>query len=1302
MSKRVRLLSPRGGLSLNLSVRDKETSTTRDELNVRGYDCITGQIVDASQRPGFKKYSTVAIGASKVAEMLAAELDQKAVQYAAVADGSITSLAVKPPSHGACRDIAIDDVGSIYALDGNLGWAKYSADLTFVQAVPAPVVNRLAVLRCLEVDEFRCVYAGVGEGGLQSEAFLAKWTPRLDLNGKVEYRLLWSLTPGRYITEVHYRDKILYTTQDDVRQNRSFAVLYELLTTETPRVLREWEIPYPARCIRSSPAGAVYTGSPPNALRGQNPIAPSTSKALVGDTVQTYEDAGNVSIWSRYKSGNLASLEIDEESKVLRWESIAKNGVDRAFFVPFGEVAQSKAATAPRYVNEGPLFGKPALFFNGLDNFMRTAGNPGVVAGFADQQQTAIPGYQGAAFALFAVVVPVAQAAMNCLLSQATTNGLAQTDGAAHERGVIFNRDEGDGAGTLSSGLMSISDDGAPTAPAAVGAGTGGQPRSMRFDTKTHSAVAGAALTPAAGVLTWVCTGRLSPGGTMESLFRWNGCPIDRWDSRPLEHAAPTYLGVSPNQAWGFMQGYVYEIVVLKRRTHATEPDLFSDEGTKAYDYPDIAFDGTSDTILEKIEAALAREYGIGHLLDGGSVASFQLYKSGDGGTDSTFIHPYSDATGALQKGEVPWSGVATADPNQLATLDGILCKWEARDGALVCAKSDKGGIGYGLELKPGAVTGQTLYSVGPKKTSSPTNDATAIQVTDVGASFFQLGSDYIMPSSRVLVDSFCRITVDEIGNLYLPVTADSSTGAKTLFVIANGLGSTLVSYQTDPTIGSAQWAFAAVIPPKMPLYPPGEIASALRRAEVVYLGHPNTAIGGSTDKEGLRRARLVDVTALAQAPRSTILLAACGADLKSFAAPATVTTILGGAFDANARMVTGVLLFNEAFFTDGDNYIVCRLSLGSATAETFVARKGKIPPRMRVFEAWRGRLVAFGDPDNPYTYSLSAKDDPYDFDTGRPERSPNQAISGEQADLAGKLTEPINAFIPLTNEKAIIGTTSGIHLLNGDPAADGTINVINQEYGIAFGRAWCKDKQGNVYAFISTGGVIRIGKDGSITSISENRIEKRLRGVDLNTYRVVMAWDHEGEALYVQFVPYASGFAGALVETYVWESRLRAWHPDKMTTSTMQATCITNLRGGALTERRILIGSADGFVRVLDADTKDDDGSAIQSFVTYGPILPEGDTEFEYRLNGFQADLASDQQGAILELFASWAPESIGSQVGTAKLSAGMNERVFKTMRAAYPYVRIGNPYAGQRFCVHALYADWERAGRRTARVAP
>lgn len=1293
MNERLRLVSPRKGLSENWSKRDQERGTTPDELNARVQDPVTGRLVDSAQRAGFRKFSTVAIGASKVADMIEVQLDQKAVTYSVVADASITALTDKPPSHGAVRDLAMDDVGNVYVLDGNLGWAKYSADLKFVQAVAAPVVNRAAVLRALEVDEFRNVYVGVGEGGLQSDAFLARWNPRLDLNGKVEYRLTWTIKPNRFIGELHYSRGLLYTVQNDVRQGRAFAVVYELLTTETPRVFREWEIPYPSRCIRAAPSGAVYTSSPPNATRGANPIAPLTSKALVGDTVQTYEDAGLISIYARYKTGRRDSLELDEELKCNRWTSIAKNGVDRSWYVPYGEIAQTKTATPPRYVAEGPLVGKPALYFNGLDNFMRTPDNPGVVAGFADQQQSALPGHLGAAFAVFVVAVPVAQAAMNCLLSQKTDNTLGQVDGAAFERGIIFNRDEADGLGAVASGLVSISDDGAPTAPAAVGAGTGGMPRSMRFDTKTHSAVAGAALQPAAVLISWVCTGRLSPGGTMESVFRVNGCPVDRWDSRPVEHAKGTYLGVSPNVNWGFMQGYVYEIIVLKRRSSGVEADLFSDEGAQAYDYPDIAFDGTSNTVLEKIEGALMREYGIGHLLDGGSVASFQLYKVGDGGADSTYIHPYGDATGALKKGLVPWSGTAGADPNQLATLDGILCKWEAQDGAFVCANALKGGIGYGLELRPDISSGQTIYSVGPKKTSAPTNDATAVQFADLGSSFFSIGVDFVMPSSRVLVDPFCRIAVDDLANLYIPVTPDSTTGAKSLFVLANGLATTLVAYQTDPTIGSAQGCFAALVPKKTPTYPPSDIATGLRRAEVVYLGRASSTLSGSPDKDGLSRERLVSVVALSAVPRVTALYAVCGADLKTFAEPATVTTVAAGVFGASASMVTSALLFGDVFFTDGNKYIVAHTRSG--VAEEFKALKGKLAPRLRVFESWRGRLVGFGDPDDPFNYIMSAKDDPYDHDTGRPDRTPTQAIDGKQSDLAGRLVEPINAFIPLTNERAIIGTSSSIHLLVGDPATDGQIDVLSKEYGIAFGRAWTQDALGNVYAFLSSGGVIRISGAG-IERISENRIEKRLRAINQSTHRVVMAFDHDTHTLYLYAVPFGAGFGGTIVESYAWEARLNAWHPDAFAAPTMQPTSVF-VTGG-----RVLIGSEDGFVRVLDPAAVDDDGQPTRWSVTYGPILPEGDTEYEYRLNAFQTELASDQQGAMLEVFQNQNPEGLGVSMATARVPAGMSERVFRTVRGAYLYVRVSNPFAGQRAALHSTWCDWERAGRRVPRPTP
>jgi len=123
---------PFGGLSETLGFSDQGPGTAREYQNVRGLDPVTGRLRGA-QRSGQSKYLTSALltSGTKVQDLICYFNDNRQVSYSAFASGSETiTWDTATPSALDCYGVQVDRQGNVYALDGNAGVVKYSADMS--------------------------------------------------------------------------------------------------------------------------------------------------------------------------------------------------------------------------------------------------------------------------------------------------------------------------------------------------------------------------------------------------------------------------------------------------------------------------------------------------------------------------------------------------------------------------------------------------------------------------------------------------------------------------------------------------------------------------------------------------------------------------------------------------------------------------------------------------------------------------------------------------------------------------------------------------------------------------------------------------------------------------------------------------------------------------------------------------------------------------------------------------------------------------------------------------------------------
>lgn len=336
---------------------------------------------------------------------------------------------------------------------------------------------------------------------------------------------------------------------------------------------------------------------------------------------------------------------------------------------------------------------------------------------------------------------------------------------------------------------------------------------------------------------------------------------------------------------------------------------------------------------------------------------------------------------------------------------------------------------------------------------------------------------------------------------------------------------------------------------------------------------------------------------------RTFVRVAVKGGNVYHFTkSAANLATGGSGALATNTTRVYSAEAFGKLYFADGQNEKVFTAS--NTTVNTWTASAGTLPDggggeKPRLIEQWRGRIVLSGIENDPHNWFMSAAGDPTDFDYSPIPEVETQAIAGNNS-LAGKVGDKINCMIPYNDDLLVFGCDHSIWQMTGDPVAGGRIDLIDDTVGMAWGRPWCKAPDGAVYFFSSRGGVYRMRLGGNPERISIHTIEKEWIGLDLNTNIINLTWNDEEVGIHIHITRLdVTGQANH----YFYDVRNEAWWKDTYPDN-LNPVAIKIFDGDEWTDRTILIGSEDGYVRELDSGTFDDDGTLIESFVWIGPIM--------------------------------------------------------------------------------------------------
>jgi hypothetical protein len=623
------------------------------------------------------------------------------------------------------------------------------------------------------------------------------------------------------------------------------------------------------------------------------------------------------------------------------------------------------------------------------------------------------------------------------------------------------------------------------------------------------------------------------------------------------------------------------------------------------------------------------------------------------------------------------------------------------------------GGVGFAVAVD---VTGN-VYSMGRRATGDPSSGSWVRMLSDTTTAWLKvweranatdLGAAATNPGY-----SYPSIALDYSSNLVVPTCVSSTSVAAAKIIKPSGvLYSSIVQYvyvAGVPTV-TANETRAVAVPTTHPDYQPDDYPVT----DTVFISGTNVVtLTSETTGGSIQGYDTLLETALQTSSRAICRLGVANGAIYRFTTAGvtnpTNSTGRSPVLSTNSRFVQAADFDGEVFWTDGQDYAVYRPLPGDATnpdgeiVEWRATSLGLIPPRARLICRWRNRIVLAHTADSPWSWHMSAYNDPYDWDLFPPEPLETQAVSGQALPAAGDSPDLIHALVPWSDDLLFIGCSRSILRVDGDPMAGGRISVVSDKIGMAFGSPWCKDPEGRIYFFGSSGGVYVMSPTGELQWLTRDTIEEEISDVDLSTYRVEMTWNSRDNGLHVWILPYEDG--GVQVRHYFWSQRTGGWFPMEFGTTAiteMQPTAVHVIDGDTAAERVMIFGTEDGRVLKWDPLSSGDDSQPIDARVLIGPIAgPEGD--FEARFKRPSVILARELGGVHVKFFASETAETPEMPKDQVRVGPGRNLRLPIQCRGPYCWMQLrsatrtssGVPALSERWAVESITVDAFPAGR-------
>ena len=575
--------------------------------------------------------------------------------------------------------------------------------------------------------------------------------------------------------------------------------------------------------------------------------------------------------------------------------------------------------------------------------------------------------------------------------------------------------------------------------------------------------------------------------------------------------------------------------------------------------------------------------------------------------------------------------------------------------------------------------------------------------ITDTGAGVFTQSLEGTWGQSTPNA-ALIRFGQDQNHNCYIPWGRASGSATYNDKAILFFPGKYNAADQEQFTCATfSAFVSAAAAPLEVPDYYDD---ATLLHAAFALIGGPRDTL--TTGEPSIWRHNLVTVANAVGAPRDLHIMGVAGNKIVKITPDGPQDPDGNAVISTTAQYVHVTSGFQKCIVADGVNYFVydptdTEVSQYGSVERLRCSTLGAIPQRCKLAEVWHGRLVLARDPADPGRWSMSAIGDITDWDYFPQIPSAKQACSATNT-RAGRVPDIINAVAVYSDDLLLFGGDRSIWQLTGDPMAGGSLDLITDETGMAFGRPYCKDPQGTLWFFGSTGGLYYMVPGRRPERASLARVEKALRSIDLGTNYVQLQWNPIDEGVHIFVIPFGTP-SGTLVDHWFYEVNADAWHKDRFGLrdgDDIQPTASVRIDGDLYNDRTLLIGGEDGRVRRwgVDADgavPRSDQvttttSKAIDSYTLFGPLIQAPMAAAQ--LTEAAVVLGSDESGVNYEFFAESSPEALGAAVARGRLRAGRNSRQLVRVAGDHVYMRLRNANADQTWAYETADASISTAG--------
>ena len=383
---------------------------------------------------------------------------------------------------------------------------------------------------------------------------------------------------------------------------------------------------------------------------------------------------------------------------------------------------------------------------------------------------------------------------------------------------------------------------------------------------------------------------------------------------------------------------------------------------------------------------------------------------------------------------------------------------------------------------------------------------------------------------------------------------------------------------------------------------------------------------------------------------------------------------------------------FGKVYFCDGVNANYSVWTTSTNTAAAWTPSGGTLPVSgatgARYIALYRGRIVLSGLIADPHNWFMSAVDDPLDWDYGAT-LSAIMAVAGNSVN-AGKCPDIVTCLAPYSDDLMFMGGDHTLWLMRGDPADRGRIDNISYQTGISGPDAYTFDPNG-IFYFFGSGTVWRMAAGGVPEPLSRNRMDVAFKDIDLTTNTVHLAWDNVKHGLFIFIVPNAEG----ATTHYYWDERTDSFW--KIVIPNAQGpTTVLAFDGDNPDDNALILGGFDGYLRQFDTSVKDDDGTAISSYILYPPIVAGG-TLRNTRINGITAILDANSDNAVLTVYAEDTIQGAieSSTIRFARTISAGRTKILNRVAGNAIMLKLSNSVDEKTWAIENLIVNVEPIGR-------